>query len=215
MCCTGKDYQTLETIGDSALKLAVTVFVYNRYTAKDEGGLSTRRMNSIDNQHLRIKALKKGLHYHFFNDFFRGRTWVPPTLKNSTFSADGQTLSRKIPRRALSDCMEALLGAAYLSGGFKAVLETGHVLGLCFGGPVPWHERYKLSENIRQLPVGRSLAPLEVQLGYKFQHGQLLMQAVTHRSFGGASTYCQEREEFLGDGKLHLSIAIWAVLTVL
>lgn len=201
MCCTGKDYQTLETIGDSALKLAVTVVVYNRYTAKDEGGLSTRRMNSIDNQHLRNKAIRKGLQNHLFTEFFRMRTWVPPTLENGTISEDGLTIRRTIPRRALSDCVESLLGAAYLSGGFEAVLRTGDALGLCFGGTTPWHERYQLTEDVMELPAGRLLAPLEEQLGYKFKHGQLLMQALTHRSFASGSTHCQEREEFLGDGE--------------
>ena len=214
MCCIGKDYQTLETIGDSALKLAVTVVVYNRYVSKDEGGLSTRRMNSIDNQHLRIKALKKGLQKHLLTEFLRMRTWVPHTLENGTISADGFTVRRRIPRRALSDCVESLLGAAYLSGGFEAVLRAGDALGLCFDGPRPWHERYQLTEDVRQLPVGRSLQPLEEQLGYKFKHGQLLMQALTHRSFAGASTHCQEREEFLGDGKRASKGAI-AVLTFL
>ena len=202
MCCIGKDYQTLETIGDSALKLAVTVVVYNRYVSKDEGGLSARRMNSIDNQHLRMKALKQGLQNHLNTDFFRMRTWVPSTLENGTMSSDGLTIRVRIPRRALSDCIESILGAAYLSGGFDLVLRTGDALGLCFGGPTPWHDRYKLSEGVRQLPVGRGLAPLEDQLGYKFKHGQLLMQGLTHRSFAGASTHCQEREEFLGDGEL-------------
>lgn len=200
MCCIGKDYQTLETIGDSALKLAVTVVVYNRYQAKDEGGLSARRMNSIDNQHLRMKALKKGLHNHMFIEFFRMRTWVPPTVENSGLSEDGKVFKRTIPRRGMSDCIEAMLGAAYLSGGFEAVLRTGDVLGLCFGGSEPWHERYKLSHSVQILPVGPALVPLEKQLGYKFKHGQLLLQALTHRSFANAKTHCQEREEFLGDG---------------
>lgn len=202
MCCTGKDYQTLETIGDSALKLAVTIVVYNRYQAKDEGGLSARRMNSIDNQHLRMKALKKNLQQHMFIDFFRMRTWVPPTSENSGLSDDGSVFKRTIPRRAMSDCIEAILGAAYMSGGFDAVLQAGTALGLCFGGSQPWHECYKLSNNVQVLPVGQALLPLEKQLGYKFKHGQLLLQAMTHRSFANATTHCQEREEFLGDGRL-------------
>lgn len=209
LCCTGKDYQTLETIGDSALKLCVTVLVYNRYQSKDEGGLSARRMNSIDNQHLRLKALKLNLHQHLFTDFFRMRTWVAPTLENGTLSPDGLTIKKSIPRRALSDCTEALLGAAYLSGGFEAVLETGSALGLCFGGPDPWHERYALTKDVLEAPVGPNLVQLEKMLGYKFKHGQLLMQALTHRSFVGGSTHCQEREEFLGDGENVLSS--WAI----
>jgi hypothetical protein len=97
---------------------------------------------------------------------------------------------------------EALLGAAYLTGGFEAVLQTGTALGLCFGGPDPWHERYALQKTVLEAPVGPGLVPLQKMLGYKFKHGQLLMQALTHRSYVSGSTHCQEREEFLGDGEL-------------
>ena len=201
MCCTGKDYQTLETIGDSALKLAVTVYVYNRYTAKDEGGLSMRRMNSIDNQHLRMKATKLGLTRFIRTEFMKARTWVPATDANMDLRPDGISSSTVVPRRALSDCMEALLGAAYLSGGMAAVLQTGEALGLCFGGSVAWSERYQIGQQMPVMPVGPALRTLEEQLGYTFKHGQLLQQALTHRSFSNAQTHCQEREEFLGDGE--------------
>lgn len=129
------------------------------------------------------------------------RTWVAPTLDNGTLSEDGLLFRKRIPRRALSDCTEALLGAAYLTGGFDAVLQTGSALGLCFGGPEPWYEHYALTSDVLEAPVGPALLPLETLLGYKFKHGQLLMQALTHRSFVGGSTHCQEREEFLGDGE--------------
>lgn len=47
-------------------------------------------------------------------------------------------------------------------------------------------------------------ARLEERLGHRFRHGELLEQALTHRSFG---TPHNERLEFLGDGVLGCVIA--------
>jgi len=48
------------------------------------------------------------------------------------------------------------------------------------------------------------VSPLFARLDYHFQNGQLLTQALTHRSFG---TQNNERLEFLGDGVLNFIIA--------
>lgn len=47
-------------------------------------------------------------------------------------------------------------------------------------------------------------ARLEERLGHRFRHGQLLEQALTHRSFGAPNN---ERLEFLGDGVLGCVVA--------
>lgn len=50
-----------------------------------------------------------------------------------------------------------------------------------------------------------SLDTLQDSLGYRFQHGDLLVQALTHRSYS-ADNY--ERLEFLGDGVLNCVIGL-------
>lgn len=49
-----------------------------------------------------------------------------------------------------------------------------------------------------------STARLEQRLGHRFRHGDLLEQALTHRSFGAPNN---ERLEFLGDGVLGCVVA--------
>jgi ribonuclease-3 len=49
-----------------------------------------------------------------------------------------------------------------------------------------------------------ALSALQIRLGYAFQQGGLLQQAVTHRSF---SSDHNERLEFLGDSVLNLAVA--------
>jgi endoribonuclease Dicer len=77
-------------------------------------------------------------------------------------------------------------------------LETGDKLGLCFGGTTPWDERDAARELLKgpRSEVPPALKELERGLGYHFQgHGELLLQAVTHRSYTAATSYCYERLE--------------------
>jgi endoribonuclease Dicer len=162
--------------------------------------LSRRRTNSIDNQFLRKKAIKLNLGEHILASRFRSFKWIPPTSEECKVSNDGMLVTSFIPRRALSDCMESLLGASYLAGaaragdlgGVSSALETGTRLGMCFGGGTPWHER----EFQRGEPHAASVnhQSLEGILGYRFRNARLLLQAVTHRSSTFSKTQCYERE---------------------
>lgn len=112
---------------------------------------------------------------------------------------------REYPRRSLQDCMEAVLGASFLTGGISMALATGTALGLAFGGPHPWWRRYPPSA----LPTAVSalFEGLETSLGYKFHHNHLILEAVTHPSFtssSGGPSY--QRLEFLGDALLDLVV---------
>lgn len=100
--------------------------------------------------------------------------------------------------------MEAILGAAFLSGGRDLALKTGSRLGLCFGGETLWENRSvdRKEEDFAVPPnLVRLMTKLEMIGGYKFKSARLLLQAVTHRSYERGSA-CYEREEYLGDGKL-------------
>jgi endoribonuclease Dicer len=101
----------------------------------------------------------------------------------------------------------ALLGAAYLSGGFPLALQIGQQVGLCFGSTEPWHERVGAMPNNNGQRIGRDLARLEEKLGYTFNYPQLLLSSVTHPSYCGLETSPYQRLEFLGDGTSSLDIA--------
>jgi endoribonuclease Dicer len=151
--------------------------------------------------------MKLGLGKHILASRFRPLKWVPPTSEDCKLSDDGKQVTVGIPRRALSDCMEALLGAAYISGaaragvpgGLAAALQAGTQLGMCFGGPTVWNERPVSRGEART--ASENHRTLEERLGYTFRDANLLLQAVTHRSSTFSKTYCYEREEFLGDGE--------------
>jgi endoribonuclease Dicer len=195
----GYDYQTLETVGDSFLKIATTIHVFLTYSTADEGRMSDLRMNSVDNQFLYNKALKLGLNCYVLGERLRSMTWIAPESDEGVVSADGETIRRTVGRKSLADTMEAMLGAALLTGGIDMALATGVRLGLCFGGEVKRSDRAQHSMDgiVKTAP---NLVPIEERLGYTFSNGQLLLAAVTHRSYAAASV-CYERLECLGDGK--------------
>ncbi|GAA5886187.1 hypothetical protein JCM5296_003512 [Sporobolomyces johnsonii] len=200
----GIDYQLLETVGDSALKLATTVHVYLEYPTAEEGRLTTLRGNSVDNRFLRRRSLESGYSAFVLSAPFRPTTFVPETSDDAILSSDSLFVTRKVGRRVLSDTIEATLGAAVATAGFDMALEAGECLGLCFGGTTPWHERPsgRALLEVERAPAAPGMRLLEETLAYKFgSHGHLLVQALTHRSYPGGG-YCYEREEYLGDAIL-------------
>lgn len=84
----------------------------------------------------------------------------------------------------MSDCIEALIGASWLSGPTDVALAVGHSLKMCFGGSQPWHERPEALRMNSRPAYGSAIEhkPLEQALGYTFRNGKLLQEALTHQS---------------------------------
>ena len=128
-----------------------------------------------------------------------GKDWSPPTTNISYDEFDRPLAGQKLPRKAMQDCMEAILGVAWLSGGIERVLEAGTSLGLCFGGTTPWPRRYKRRDRlVSEVPPG--FRALMDTLGYHFTDVWLLVEALTHPSCQSKETWRYNRLEFLGDG---------------
>ncbi|SCV72586.1 BQ2448_4123 [Microbotryum intermedium] len=222
----GPNYEILETVGDSFLKLATTVHIYFQFPGADEGRLSVVRQNSVSNTFLRALNLAKGYSNAILARKFLTAHWFPEHAElprpeqGAEEAAQGaktkvaaedpriaaaDAVQKKIGRKTLADVVESTLGAAIKTGGMPLALQVGERFGLCFGGVTPWHLR-EGAERIAAMPateVPVGLLDLERRLGYKFKrHGRLLLQGITHRSCRAATTYCYEREEFLGDALL-------------
>ncbi|KAJ7090340.1 hypothetical protein B0H15DRAFT_838200 [Mycena belliarum] len=205
--CSNAGYsnQRLETLGDAVLQLCTTVHLFNRYPYRHEGQLSTMRQNSVSNRTLLSRAKVIGLETFLICETQDIKTWKSriqcPLSDDITGPRMG--VSREFPRRSLQDCMEASLGASFVTGGIEMSLHTGRALGLNFGGPAPWSVRYPL----RKLsPVSSMFSVLEESLGYSFRDGTLLLEALTHPSFDNQNTSSYERLEFLGDAVLDLVV---------
>ncbi|KAG7086495.1 hypothetical protein E1B28_002444 [Marasmius oreades] len=202
--------QRLETLGDAVLELCTTVHFFNKFPHKHEGQLSSLRQQYINNRFLCGRALIVGLEGYLTSEKRRqNRVWrYVEGGDGYDEEEDGRNSRRRakrsFPRRSLQDCMEAILGAAFLTGGIPMALDAGVSLGLSFGGLLPWYQRYG---RVLESPVSHLFTKLEERLGYEFRNGQLLKEAVTHPSFSSFSdTGTYQRLEFLGDAVLDLVV---------
>jgi endoribonuclease Dicer len=199
---TGYSYQRLETLGDAVLKLATSVHIFNKFPHRHEGQLDILRMNSINNIYLLARARDHHLEEYLNTEPITIKHWKPFTGNDVLYNDNGDVfVQRKFARRSLPDCVEALLGASFLSGGMTSALATGTTLELCVGGPEPWQIRYKTDADEVTLRQTRVLfASLEEAIGYQFRNPRLLVEAVSHPSFHSPETPSYQRLEFLGDG---------------
>ncbi|KAF7353674.1 Dicer-like protein 1 [Mycena venus] len=201
----GYSNQRLETLGDAVLQICTTVHLFNRYKNRHEGQLSVLRRNSVCNHFLLSRAKEIGLETFLTCETLGVRTWRDsiqrPILDD--FLRTSRCTSREFPKRSLQDCMEATLGASFVTGGIDMALHSGRALGLDFGGPMPWNIRYGIPDAS---PVPSVFSDLEETLGYSFRCGKLLLEALTHPSFDNQTTSSYERLEFLGDAILDLVV---------
>ena len=92
--------ERLEFLGDAVLQTAVSAMLYERFAGSDEGDLTRVRAHLVREDSLHRVALALGL---------------PEVLRLSDGEARGGGAQRP---SILADALEALIGAAYLDGGF-------------------------------------------------------------------------------------------------
>jgi len=103
----GADHnERLEFLGDAVLNLAVSDLLYERFAGSDEGDLTRVRAHLVREDSLHRVALALDL---------------PEVLRLSEGEARGGGAQRP---SILADAVEALIGAAFLDGGFDAAREV-------------------------------------------------------------------------------------------
>ncbi|OJA16985.1 hypothetical protein AZE42_00577 [Rhizopogon vesiculosus] len=108
--------------------------------------------------------------------------------------------------KTIADVAEAIIGAAYLSGGRDVALRVIKALRLPVANVEQWDDfrRKALTPPSNVTPRLRegTLSAVEDIIGAKFKYPHLLSQALTHGSIHGYDNTCYERLEFLGDAVL-------------
>jgi ribonuclease III len=98
--------ERLEFLGDAVLNMAVSALLFQRFSGSDEGDLTRVRAHLVREDSLHRAALGLGL---------------PAVLKLS----DGETRGGGAQRPSiLADALEAIIGAAFLDGGFEPAHEV-------------------------------------------------------------------------------------------
>ncbi|CAL5870932.1 uncharacterized protein PFLUO_LOCUS5174 [Penicillium psychrofluorescens] len=217
----GKNYERLELLGDSFLKMATSISLFCQNPEDDEYDYHVNRMCLICNQNLFETATKLQVFKYIRSQSFSRNTWYPPglqLLRGRSYEKSFKSESHHaLANKTIADVCEALIGAAMLSGGGKhrfdeAVKAVG--IFVC-------DETYKSTswEDYRGLytPPAYQTKPadgFEVNIasqifdkvGYKFKYPRLLRSAFTHPSYpqAWAKVPCYQRLEFLGDALLEL-----------
>jgi endoribonuclease Dicer len=137
----GRNYERLELLGDSFLKMATTIAVYTLIPDKDEFEYHVERMCMICNKNLLNNALDYRLEEYVRSKQFTRRGWYPPTVDDAEHAGEQgertgilQPVDRKpglvlkrgkkqaekethvLGDKSIADVCEAFIGAAYLTG---------------------------------------------------------------------------------------------------
>ncbi|KAL6504014.1 hypothetical protein OROGR_025937 [Orobanche gracilis] len=189
--------ESLETLGDSFLKYAVSQQLFKLYQNRHEGLLSIRREKGfIRTEPLDIKKW-----------IIPGTDCASHILNEELFSSEkvyvGQ--SRKIKSKTVADVTEALIGA-FLSAG-------GETAALCFMAWLGIKVEFVSLPYMRNMCLNPELHVntkyLESLLNYRFRDVSLLVEALTHGSYMRPEIPgCYQRLEYLGDAVLDYLITV-------
>ncbi|KAJ6538596.1 hypothetical protein B0H10DRAFT_2140601 [Mycena sp. CBHHK59/15] len=179
------DYERLELLGDSFLKFLSSIYVF---------------VNEP------LACLVQAKH-------FGPKSWQPPNFRISEdppTKAESSKLRRESEQRlgdkVVADVAEAILGAAYLSGGSDVSLKAAKAMNLPFPNVEQWSD-FGRKLLIPPPTITAKLKPgaleaVETIVKHKFKHPHLLAQALTHSSVSAFERVSYERLEFIGDAIL-------------
>ncbi|KAI1153106.1 RNase3 domain-containing protein [Nemania diffusa] len=207
------DYERLEFLGDSILKILTTVSVMIKHPNYPEGYLTEKKNRIVSNARLCRASVEKGLDKFVLTKRFTGDEWRHLYIEDLLSNEENTSTKRELSTKTLADVVESLIGAAFVDGGMPKAVAC-----LQFFLPeAEWHDLIEAHILLsRKDVIAQSHPvhePLEQLVGYTFQNKALLTESLTHISWGVSTSTdaCMERLEFLGDSILDTVIvsAIW------
>ena len=217
----GSNYERLEFLGDSFLKMATTISVFTLIPDKAEFEYHVERMLLICNRNLFNNALELRLEEHIRSMAFDRRSWYPEGLTLKRGKRKDLTRQHVLADKTIADVCEALIGAAYLTcqdGTPTATLDLAiQAVTLFVKDKNHAMQRYPdyyaaytppawqtAPSNSTQLDMAARFA---ARMGYTFRHPRLLRSAFQHPTY--PSVYeklpSYQRLEFLGDALLDVA----------
>jgi len=222
-----RNYERLETLGDTTLKYAVSIQLLSAHPLWHEGYLARRKDHAVSNANLAKMAIHRKLYKWIIRNIFVSKKWKPRRASDPAAlifeetpsqSPDTSGMTDKQRRRAnvarnlstkvLADVVEALIGAAYLYGDFAMGIECMRVFDL----GLSWRphsecidEMYSRITDFKHYPT--QIGVVESILGYTFRRKAIAVEALTHASYqSDLETISYERMEFLGDAVLDMLV---------
>ncbi|KAK1378826.1 Dicer-like protein 4 [Heracleum sosnowskyi] len=217
--------ERLEVLGDAFLKFAVGRHLFLVHDALDEGQLTRKRSNVVNNSNLVKLATANNLQAYIRDQSFDpcqffalGRpcsvVCSVETEKNIHSSHCSRVTSAEMDlrctkshhwlhKKTIADVVEALVGAFIVDSGFKGATAFLNWMGI----QVEFEDSKvshicSASSVYLSLPAQIDISALEDSIGYEFNNKGLLVQAFVHPSYSYHSGGCYQRLEFLGDAVL-------------
>ena len=219
-------YQRLETLGDTVLKYIVSIQLLSAHPLWHEGYLARRKDHAVSNANLSKMAVKRKLFRWIIRDRFVPKRWrprltsdpvgflleelslVPEVVVMTAKEERKASVARNLSTKVLADVVEALIGAAYVHGGFALGTECMKVfdLGLSWNAlPNCIDAMYARVAEFDRYPV--QITIVESILGYTFRRKAIAVEALAHASYqSDLETISYERMEFLGDAVLDMLV---------
>lgn len=111
MVDSSDNFETLETLGDSVLKIVITLLLYSKYDFK-ESSITYLRMKIINNMNLQTKGLNQKIFKFVYHNHRKLKEWTPGLMKSDSHKL---AKSNQISSSMLADIVEALIGAIFLA----------------------------------------------------------------------------------------------------
>ncbi|ELU41905.1 dicer-like protein 1 [Rhizoctonia solani AG-1 IA] len=237
------DSMRLIYAGDTFIKYAASAYLYGVEPTAPSGVLHSKRQKMVNNRSLWLGAQALGLPPCIQSDVFRPKQWVIPNVliskkspihgENPGFTGQAQLLnsrqySRQIPPKTIADVVEAMIGAALLSGGEELAFSVAKTLGFDTLKTCDWLDVISYAPNKSMTMKesdhkGETLDGLIKIIGVSLDNPELLLQAMVriflsiiklevqlrtvqqHASMARSSE-SYERLEFLGDAVLDMLV---------
>ncbi|KAG6045644.1 hypothetical protein E4U17_000089 [Claviceps sp. LM77 group G4] len=219
----GNNYERLEYLGDTFLKMATTIALFTKIPNTSEFEYHVERMLLVCNQNLFNNAVDRNLEIYIRCKGFDRRTWYPD-LKLKKGKPTKATSRQNLANKSIADVCEAVIGAAYMSEprgkmdlAVKAVTKMVRSKN---------HTMTQFSDyyNEYEVPPWQSAAPsaaetfaaekTHARIGYKFNSPKLLRSAFKHPSYPYEPAIPHYQcLEFLGDALLDLAAADYLFTT--
>ncbi|PIL36734.1 Dicer [Ganoderma sinense ZZ0214-1] len=223
------NYERLEFLGDSFLKVVASNFYYATMPASGAGDLHHARKSLIANRVLPEGATHAGVPSYIQHKRFVAKLWHPPMATANRVAqqvkckdVDGNAEMKTDPtekkdkgkrskkqrqldeqntiwmgekvsahhrnEKVIADVVEAILAAAFLSGGHEVALQAARKVRLPIPNIAQWSDYARLAAEraaqaqpatMRALPPSTSVEAIEIILGSKFNRPELLGQALS------------------------------------
>jgi endoribonuclease Dicer len=202
-----QNYQRLETLGDSVLKLVASLSLLERHPQWHEGYLSRAKDHIVSNSSLAKASLSEGLAAFIIRRQFAGKKWAPSCLGGQANAKRKKITAEMLSSKILADVVESLIGACYMSVGLDG--GVAFLRRILPQKDIAWHKPAECVQRINErteavLRVPRQIENVEKAIGWSFKRKRHILEALTHGSHQQATeqVLSYERMEFLGDAVL-------------